>query len=287
MVTIEEDPVFIAKSSAYSSESDSYFGHEFFEAPSIRKKGEYYYFIYSSIKFHELCYMMSKNPREGFEYKGVLVSGGDLHIDTYKPAEKCAYYTANNHGSMVQIKDDWFIFYHRHTNGNWFNRQGCAEKMKVMPDGTIPQVQITSCGLNGGPLEGKGEYPAYIACNIFKPEEKNFIVDIKHPRITQDGKDGDEEAGYIANVQNGYYYGFKYFDFKNVKKISIMTRGYVYGKYEVRTKWDGPVLAEISAGCSNLWETNSADINIPDGIGELYFKFVGAGSHQFKGFILN
>ncbi len=88
-------------------------------------------------------------------------------------------------------------------------------------------------------------------------------------------------------MQNGYIYGFKYFDFKDVKKISILTRGYVYGKYEIRTKWDGPVLAEISAGCSNIWETNSADISIPDGIGELYFKFVGGGSHQFKGFILS
>ena len=24
-------------------------------------------------------------------------------------------YGANNHGSMVQIGDDWYIFYHRHT----------------------------------------------------------------------------------------------------------------------------------------------------------------------------
>ena len=159
--------------------------------------------------------------------------------------------------------------------------------MQVLPDGTIPQVQITSCGLNCGPLEGKGFYPAYIACNIFNPDEKNFIVDIKHPRITQDGRDGDQEEGYVANMQNGYTLGFKFFDFKGVKKISIATRGYVYGKYEVRTKWDGPVLAEISAGCSNIWETNSADINIPDGVGELYFKFVGGGTHQFKGFTLS
>ena len=87
-------------------------------------------------------------------------------------------------------------------------------------------------------------------------------------------------------MQNGYTLGFKFFDFKDVKKISIETRGYVYGKYEVRTKWDGPVLAEITAGCSNIWERNSADIKIPDGVGELYFKFVGGGTHQFKGFTL-
>ena len=76
-------------------------------------------------------------------------------------------YGANNHGSIVQIGEDWYIFYHRHTNNTWYSRQGCAEKLQIMPDGSIPQVKITSCGLNGGPLEGKGEYPAYLACNLF------------------------------------------------------------------------------------------------------------------------
>ena len=131
---------------------------------------------------------------------------------------------------------------------------------------------------------GAGCYPAYIACNIFNPDEKNFIVDIRHPRITQDGKDGDQEEGYVANMQYGYTLGFKFFDFKGVRKISVTTRGYVYGKYEIRTKWDGPVLAEITPIGSNIWESFSADLALPDGVGELYFKFVGGGTHQFKGF---
>ena len=59
-----------------------------------------------------------------------------------------------------------------------------------------------------------------------------------------------------------------------------------YGKYEIRTKWDGPVLAEITPIGSNIWESFSADLALPDGVGELYFKFVGGGTHQFKGFIL-
>ena len=87
-------------------------------------------------------------------------------------------------------------------------------------------------------------------------------------------------------MQNGYTLGFKFFDFKDVKKISVTTRGYVYGKYEIRTKWDGPVLAEITPIGSNIWESFGTDISIPDGVGELYFKFVGVGTHQFKGFTL-
>ena len=304
MLTIEEEPVIIAPGDCYTDvtapvatecpyKQDSvenwkgYKDHAFFEAPSIRKIGDTYYFVFSSQVMHELCYATSKNPTAGFTYRGVIVSNVDMHIDSYKPADMPACFGANNHGGFELINGQYYIFYHRHTNGNWFNRQGCAEKMQVLADGSIPQVQITSCGLNNGPLEGKGFYPAYIACNIFNPDEKNFIVDIRHPRITQDGKDGDQEEGYIANMQNGYTLGFKFFDFKDVKKISVTTRGYVYGKYEVRTKWDGPVLAEITPIGSNIWETFSADISLPDGVGELYFKFVGGGTHQFKGFTLD
>lgn len=291
MLTIIEEPVFIAKSSAYSTEADSYFGHEFFEAPSIRKKGDYYYFIYSSIKFHELCYMMSKNPKEGFEYKGVLVSGGDLHIDTYKPAEKCAFYTANNHGSMVQIKDDWYIFYHRHTNGTNYSRQGCFEKLTPNADGTFKQAEMTSC-CSLKPLVSKGEYPTYIACNLFNDIDMTYVawsgwMDDRFAKITQEGRDGDENYGYIANIRNKTVAGFKYFDFKNVKKISVKTKGYANGKLLVKTKWDGEVLGEIPVGYANVWHYTSADISIPDGVAPLYFEFEGDGHLQFAAFSFN
>ncbi len=291
MITIVEDPVFIAKSSAYSSEADSYFGHEFFEAPSIRKKGEYYYFIYSSIKFHELCYMMSKNPKEGFEYKGVLVSGGDLHIDSYKSAEKCAYYTANNHGSMVQINDDWFIFYHRHTNGTNYSRQGCFEKLTPNEDGTFKQAEMTSC-CSLKPLAGKGEYPTYIACNLFNDIDMTYVawsgwMDDRFPKITQEGGDGDENYGYIANMRDSATAGFKYFDCKGIKKVSVKTKGYANGELQVKTAWDGEVLGTIPIEYANVWHYTEADITIPDGINALYFTYKGNGHLQFGAFVLN
>jgi hypothetical protein len=131
-------------------------GHGFFEASSIRKVGDVYYFVFSSELQHELCYATSKNPIDGFVYKGCIVSNSDIGIDSYKPADMPTAYGANNHGGMEKIKNDWYIFYHRHTNGTWFSRQACAEKIQIKEDGSIPQVEITSCGLNGGPLVGKG-----------------------------------------------------------------------------------------------------------------------------------
>lgn len=67
--------------------------------------------------------------------------------DKYKPVDMTAAYGANNHGSIEQINGQWYIFYHRHTNGTWYSRQGCAEKIEVLEDGGIPQVEMTSCGL--------------------------------------------------------------------------------------------------------------------------------------------
>jgi len=292
MLTIIEDPVIIVPSEPYS-EGSGFEGHEFFEAPSIRKRGDTYYFVYSSIVMHELCYATSKNPTKDFVYGGVIVSNNDLHIDTYKPANKPMFYGGNNHGSIIEIEGQWYIFYHRHTNGTNFSRQGCMEKIEFLENGTIPQVEMTSCGANDGPLIGKGEYPTYLACNLFCDEESIYTdfsaswMNNQFPKITQDGKDGDEELGYIANMKDSATAGFKYFDCKGIKTVKIKTRGYARGDFLIRTSWDGPVLGKISIGFSNVWKEYSENITIPDGVHALYFTFEGQGSTHFASFTLS
>ena len=291
MLTIVKEPVIVAPSEPYSKGS-GYEGHEFFEAPSIRRRGDTYYFIYSSIVMHELCYATSKDPMSGFTYGGVIISNCDLHIDTYKPAEKPMYYGANNHGSIVEIEGDWFIFYHRHTEGINFCRQGCMEQIAFTPDGRIPQVEMTSCGGNHGPLPGKGVYEAYHACNLFcKTEavytgEAGFWMDNRFPKITQDGGDGDERPGFIANMRDGANAGFKYFDCRGVTRVSIRVRGYCKGEFHVKTAWDGPSLGSIPVVFSNIWKEYSADIAIPDGVHALYFEYQGEGGASLASFKL-
>lgn len=286
MLTVISDPVLIVPGSEYSA-GTGYEGHAFFEASSIRKVNGRYYFIYSSEVMHELCYAVSDEPLGGFKYGGVLVSNTDLHIDSYKPAELPMAMGANNHGSIEQINGEWYIFYHRHTNGTWYSRQGCAEKLTMNADGSFKQAMMTSCGLNGGPLEGKGEYPAYIACNLFTEKHSLYLGEPNAPRITQDGRDGDEEPGYIAGMCEGCTAGFKFFDCKGVHRVSVTVRGYAFGgSIEVRTKWDGEVLAVISIDSSNVWETYSAEADIPDGINAVYLTYRGGGSAMLKSFTL-
>ncbi len=293
MLTILSEPVIVAPGIEYS-EGSGFEGHEFFEAPSIRKHNDTYFLIYSSIKGHELCYATSKDLTHGFVYKGVIVSNCDLHIDSYKPAERPMAYGANNHGSIVEISGKWFIFYHRHTNATWFSRQGCAEEIKILSDETIAQVEMTSCGLNGGALEGKGFYPAYIACNLFGKKVSEYISEDpcdlsgtgSYPRIKQDGCDGMEVEGYISNMMDGATAGFKYFLCNNVRKINIQTRGYARGCFQVKTSWDGKVIGEIPVEYSNVWVTNGTSIEIPDGKQSIYLTFKGFGNASLKGFEL-
>ncbi|MBQ8966150.1 family 43 glycosylhydrolase [Ruminococcus sp.] len=285
MLTILTEPELVVPGSCYS-EGSGFEKHAFFEASSIRKVGDKYYFIYSSEVMHELCYAVSDSPLGGFKYGGVLVSNTDLHIDTYKPADMPTVRGANNHGSIIEINGEWYIFYHRHTNGTWFSRQGCAEKLTLKPEGGFDQVEITSCGLNGGPLEGKGEYPAYIACCLFTEKKELYIGDLNAPRIVQDGRDGDEEVGYIANICNGTNIGFKYFDCKGVKKFSIATRAYGHGVFKIKTAWDGEALGEIKVEGTNVWVTGTADVDIPDGVNAIWLTFEGDGTPQLKSITL-
>jgi hypothetical protein len=203
------------------------------------------------------------------------------------------YFGGNNHGGMVEINGQWYIFYHRHTNGTNFSRQACAEPIEIHADGSITQVEMTSCGLNGKPLEGRGEYSAHIACNLFSKTEKNnhpfhhdAWMDGRFPKITQDGRDGDEEPGFIANMRDGTTAGFKYFKFDGISKLTVTVRGYAYGCFEVKTAWDGEELARIPIKSANFWTKVSADVSLPDGVYPLYFEFKGTGGISLASFVL-
>jgi len=282
MLTITDGPYTVVPGTCYG-EGTEFAGHEYFEAASIRKLGDTYYLVYSSAPMHELCYATSKNPLRDFKYGGVIISNCDMHIGSYKHAGKPTNFTANNHGSIEEINNQWYIFYHRHTNGTWYSRQACLEKIDINGDGYIAQVCMTSQGGNGGPLPGCGEYPAYIACNVFRADDK----DGPYPRITQDGKDGDEEQGYIADISDLAVIGFKFFDCTGIKSVKVKTRGYCNGLFEVSTSWQDKPLGEIQVEFSNIWTEFKADINIPDGVHAIFFTYKGGGSAQMASFTLD
>lgn len=278
MLTVKESPKRIIPGTCFGKGTE-YENHEFFEAPSIRKRGDTYYFIYSSTAMNELCYATSKYPTKEFKYGGVIVSNCDWHIDSYKHADKKTYPGGNNHGSIVEIEGEWYIFYHRMTNATWFSRQGCMEHITILEDGSIPQVEMTSQGGNGKPLIGVGEYPTYITCNLFSESSQS-------PKVTQDGGDETYELGYVDNITDSAVIGFKYFDCVGIKKVTIRIRGYCNGEFEIRTSLEGTCLGRIPVENSNLWTAFSTDISIPDGKQAIYFTYKGNGTVGFGSFVL-
>ena len=283
MLTVRREPRIVVPGYEYSS-GTGFEGHAFFEASSIRKKDGLYYFIYSSEVMHELCYAVSGKPEGPYTYGGVLISNCDLHIDSYKPAVLPMAYGANNHGSMVQLGDDWYIFYHRHTNDTWYSRQGCAEKLTADPDGKIRQAEMTSCGLNNGPLCDKGEYPAYLACNLFT-DSHSMYVEKNAPCVVQDGQ-GVCGDGYLTHMSNGCCAGFKYFRMEDVTGVQVKTKGYFRGKIEIRTEWDGEALGEIPVENSNIWKTRKCSVRTLNGVHALYLTCRGEGEMSILSFEL-
>ena len=288
MITVKGEPHMLVPGEKIA-EGTGYENHGFFEASSMRKIGDKYYFIYSSSVSHELCYAVSDYPDKEFTYGGVIVSNGDIG---YKGNTRPRAMMGNNHGSIIEINKKWYIFYHRQTHGTESSRQGCAEQIRIADDGSIAQVEITSCGLNGGALTGKGTYSAAIACNLMCAENDSKIVygqSLKdsQPYIFQKSADREEESEhYIANVFNGVIAGFKYFDCRNGTKITVEAMSYGSGKLLISLdSEDSEPVGEISfAGADDKFAEYGTNVNIPDGIHGLFFRFIGDGKIDFKNF---
>ncbi|SHL58709.1 Glycosyl hydrolases family 43 [Anaerocolumna jejuensis DSM 15929] len=281
MLTVKTEPIRLLPCEM-EAKGTKFEGHAFFEASSIRKIGNTYYFIYSTSKNHELCYATSKYPDRGFHYGGVIVSNGDIGLHGRRAKDRLAA-TGNNHGSIECIDGEWYVFYHRHTHMSSNSRQGCAERIKFQEDGSIPQVEMTSCGLNGAPLHAKGKYPAVIACNLTNghmPHIGNGVSKRKRPHITHQGKER-----FITNMGNKTVIGFKYFDFKGDVEISVKTRGKGYGKLMV-SRMPGEGIGELPVKPSSDWIESSLTVDII-GIHSLYFTFMGKGRIDLISFCLN
>ncbi len=290
MLTIKNGPVYIGVKGKTEGKGTPYEGHEFFEASSLRKFNGRYYFIYSSFEGHELCYAHSDSPLGPFEFGGTLVSIGDVGING-RTRRGAANYLGNTHGSLIEIDGNYYVFYHRQTNRHQFSRQACAERIEFT-DGKFRQAELTSCGLNGKPLKGKGTYEARIACNLYSCEGAYCYGVIKrpkrmHPYFTQSGKDREDNPDqYIANFRNGATAVFRYFDIDELSNISVTVKGRADGMMTVRNSPDGQAVARIfisptssPAEFTGKWTGNG-------GIQSLCFTYEGKGAFDFINFTL-
>lgn len=270
MVTVKGQPKAVLDSKTTADKNSDLYHHAFYEAPSIRKIGSLYYLIYSSGENNELAYATSRYPDRDFQYRGVIISNSDLGYQGNTVPKAPA---GTIHGGIEYINGQWYVFYHRSTNNTDFSRQASAEPIEILPDGSIPQVEITTQGLDGKPIPAQGSILAAIACNLTcgKPVRLGIGRQQALPRI-------DEAEGevYVADLMDNTQLGYKYFDFQAICKISIAYRGTGSGTLEVRIKENGDVVGTIPVRPSLQWTQANAEVKL-DGVHPLFLRFRGKG----------
>jgi len=149
-------------------------------------------------------------------------------------------------------------------------------------------VEITSCGLNGGPLVGSGEYEARIACNLMSRNgavRYEFGVELgsEHPYFTQTGKDREDDPDqYIANMTDGSVAAFKYFEMEEPAKIGIRVRG--RGEGVMKVSAGDEEIAAIPVVPAAQWTWFEAALKPVRGVLPLRFKYSGSQAVDFERF---
>lgn len=297
MLTVKEEPRKLLPILG-EAEGTGFEGHEFFEASSIRKIKDIYYLIYSSVKSRELCYAISEKPDRDYRYGGIVVDNSGMMEE--KGEHTIQIMWGNNHGGIEKIDGKWYVFYHRPTNHTQFSRQGCAEPLIILEDGTIVQAEMTSQGLTGEPLHGEGTYSASIACILHGEEEPNIsrLCTKNQPYVKQDAPDFSPEEletkrapkTYVTGICNGTVIGYKYFCLKETKKIFVKVRGCADGVLYVKMTWiEDPerteeTLCRMEVSPSDAWMEIKSELCRGVGTGILTFTYEGSGMLEFQEF---
>lgn len=220
----------------------------FFEASSIRKVGNKYVMIFSGHSGTEyglgstnsaLRYCYADAPSGPWYSGGVAVDSRGVTLNEDGSKLITTNYAHNTHGSIQQIGNQWYIFYHRPPRGfgnaresvvapikvEW-DEKPCSEGGKVVLSGYdvstdkvwdakasngdhYTGAEVTSEGFNVYGLNPYGYYSAGYACFFYNPNGRQIALndtwDIWSNEMT-------------ADIESGDIIGYKYFGFGGLAK---------------------------------------------------------------------
>jgi len=239
--------------------------HFFHEGGYVVKRNGIYYFVYAHMGRggRPTCigYATSKSPMGPYKYGGVIVD------NNY--SDPAAW---NNHGSIVEFKKQWYVFYHRPTHGSVMMRKACIEPITFNDDGSINEVEMTTQGA-AGPLNPFEEMDAARACLLYG-----------NVRIEANAADNE----VLTKIQNGDAAAYKYFDFNTITNtITIrVAPGKNPGKidFALNSTW-GPSIASVDVpgnGDGETWINLSAKVSDVKGVHALWLRFSGEGDELFE-----
>ena len=230
----------------------------FFEASSIRKIKDKYVFIYSRftkdgefglpVSNYTLAYAYSDHPLGPFTYGGTIIDGRARGIDEQGNVIATATPDGNTHGSICEIKGQWYVFYHRQTGTDEYARQAMVAPIEVhVEEGPGGKVEIsegeyTSEGFSLDGLNPLERHSAGIACWYTgpKPAEHNWpnntyygsyvAAAYLNDSIANGSADGLSGNAYalpansnpVVNNTDGSIVGYKYFNFTNTQASALL-----------------------------------------------------------------
>jgi arabinoxylan arabinofuranohydrolase len=239
--------------------------HFFHEGGYMVKRNGIYYFIYAHMgrANRPTCigYSTSKSPMGPFKYGGVIVDN-----------DHCDPSVWNNHGSIVEMNHQWYVFYHRSTHNCVTMRKACIEPIHFNEDGSIPEVEMTTQGA-GKPLNALSRIDAERACLLFGNVR---VMDFDKDKEDLEGIRSDDKAAY------------KYIDFGNgVNSFTVnVAPGARGGKIDllIDQPWGTSIGSIEIKGNDNgtKWTPVTGKIKGIKGVHALWLKFNVKDNEAFK-----
>ena len=257
----------------------------FFEASSPRKINGKYVFVYSKrYEYNKpelgvfgscngfLSYKWSDTPLGDYKMGGDISFNGGEIIKSEDGNGIMTYQWGNNHGSLMQIKDQWYIFYHRQTGCNEFARQAMVEPVDVAldKDGRIfigkityengepvksDVVEATSQGFNKDGLDAFAVISAGYTCHMYDGKGKPMYLDNaegtnKGVRVAHIQPVYEGDSSPVVDIQSGATIGFKYLNFGTVGAEKAAITGEFPKGFKISIRldsYDGKVIASETA----------------------------------------
>ena len=253
----------------------------FFEASSPRKILGKYVYIYSKryddpvpeLGVYEPCngflsYKWSDSPLEGYQDGGdISFNGGEILPDG-SGRGIMTYRWGNNHGSVMEVNGQWYVFYHRQTGQDEYSRQAMLEPIDAAlgADGKIylgriryekgepvssGPVEMTSQGPQVNGLNAREWISAGYACHLYRPagDPKPYIARVDERRA--------DVSAPVVNIADGTTVGFRYLQFGTSTPKTVTVRLTAEKALELRVRvddWQGKIIAQsaVSPGATQV-----------------------------------
>ncbi|OUM59081.1 carbohydrate-binding module family 6 protein [Piromyces sp. E2] len=230
------------------------------EGPFAFEYNGNFYLTYSNVRndTEVLAYAMSKNPLGPYEYKGIIMA---------EHANGCW----TNHLSIVNFKEEWYIFYHHNAfSPNDDKRRSVQiEKLQFNPDGTIQEVKETMRGVGINQATEKIEIDRYSSAS---EDVTTGLIDVKNPFLS-----------FQATLpKKGSWLKYNDVDFTSIKDgyLIMNVNAADNTKFCIREKSiQGKIISCIEMKMSNQWLTQTANLEyVPSGVIDLVITNESEGS---------